>query len=77
VGFLNSIFGSVIIVAREERITAWYLAGSANDLRRSAVLAGSVHPQISLLLVPSIMHMLPYAKGVVVNNGEKDEAVPV
>jgi hypothetical protein len=77
VGFLNSIFGPVIIVAREERITAWYLAGSANDLRRSAVLAGSVHPQISLLLVPSIIHLLPDATGVVVNNGEKDEAVPV
>jgi len=58
-------------------ISAGYLAGSGNDLRLSAVLAGSVHLQVSLLLVPSIIHLLPDATGVVRKNGEKNEAVPV
>jgi hypothetical protein len=54
-----------------------HLAGSANALRLSAVLAGILRHHVTLLLVPSIIHLLPDATGVVLINGEKDEAVPV
>jgi hypothetical protein len=43
----------------------------------SAVLAGILPHQVTLLLVPSIIHLLPDVTGVVLINGEKDEAVPV
>ena len=73
-GFQNSFLDRVIVVTREDYREHEYRHGG-NDIRLSAVLAGILPHQVILLLVPSIIHLLPDATGIVRKNGKKDEAV--